>query len=62
MKKAFPGGIDLQSIDTIVDVVFSLGFNCVRLVYSLDVIYGNITVPDTYWEDIIHFNPAFRDP
>ena len=49
MKKAFPGGIHLQAIDTIVDVVFSLGFNCVRLVYSLDVIYGNITVPEQYW-------------
>jgi hypothetical protein len=34
-------GLDRQPLEKIAQKVADLGFNCVRLVYSLDVIYKN---------------------
>jgi endoglucanase len=41
MERYVVDGLDVQSIDFIADRIKSLGFNCVRLVYSLDMIYLN---------------------
>ena len=62
LKQAFPGGANKQSIDLIVDLMFSLGINCVRLVYSLDIIYNNITTAEWHREEILKANPQFADP
>lgn len=37
-------GLDAQPLSIIVSRIYSLGFNCVRLVYSLDLIYLNPVV------------------
>ena len=34
-------GLDRQPLEKIVGRIVELGFNCVRLVYSLDVFYKN---------------------
>ena len=34
-------GLDKQPLKSIAETISNLGFNCVRLVYSLDVIYKN---------------------
>lgn len=37
-------GLDKQDLEVITDRIRNLGFNCVRLVYSLDLIYLNPVV------------------
>ena len=46
-------GLDKQPLAFIADKIASLGFNCVRLTYSLDVIYKNPIIE----EDRLAANP-----
>ena len=39
-------GLHKQSLSTIVDQIVKLGFNCVRLPYSLELLYDDPLVPD----------------
>jgi hypothetical protein len=45
-----PGGLNKVGIDFIVRSIISLGFNCVRLPYSLEMYFNNPIVDEVYIE------------
>jgi hypothetical protein len=46
MDHAAVGGLDVRRLRTLARIIAALDFNCVRLPYSLDVIYDKIEVAE----------------
>lgn len=57
LLQAHVGGLNVQRLEIIPQLVRASHFNCVRLVYSLDVWYNNVTI-DT---DTLAANPLLQD-
>ncbi|CAD7972810.1 unnamed protein product [Amoebophrya sp. A120] len=55
LEKFSVGGLNVQRLDTIVLAIRKLHFNCVRLVYSLDLVFETMEVPDA--QDAFRANP-----
>jgi len=49
----------VRKLDDIVDVIDTIGFNCVRLPYSLDAVFGEVRVPNP--EETLHANPDLQN-
>ena len=43
LEKAVAGGLNVHTVGMVVQRILEMGaFNCVRFVYSLDMVYGNV--------------------
>jgi len=53
------GGLNVQTMDNITDIIVKTGFNCVRLPYSLDLYYNKNVMPEPL--NALKANPELID-